>query len=163
PGAQIGPIVGGELLLVEFLEHGFEVAETADGPLSGVVTPGGILAGTTEQDSVFEALDREAPLEPVAGQDFIGGGEDGLDASPCLEQFLEGGDKRLGSVVGFFRFGLPVGPVGLGDFDSAAAGWTAAEVATTDTAGFHLAQVMADGRAAFFQMARQFGLSGFQD
>jgi len=65
--------------------------------------------------------------------------------------------------VGFFRFGLPVGPVGLGDFDSAAAGWTAAEVATTDTAGFHLAQVMADGRAAFFQMARQFGLSGFQD
>ena len=97
--AEVVPVSGRGRLLVEFGEQRLEVAEAADGAVPGVIAPGDVFAGAAEQESLLDALQRKATLEPVPGQDFIGGRESALDARPGLEQFLESGKERLGRVV----------------------------------------------------------------
>lgn len=162
PKAEIVPVVGTDVVLVEFVEQRLEVTQAADRTVSGMVAAGGILANTPEQDGPLDPFEGEALLEPAAGQDFVGGGKDSLDARPGLEEFFQGRNKRLGGGVRFFRFGFPVRPEGCGNFDAAAAGRTAAEVTVTDASGFHLTQVGANAGGAFAKAASQLGLGGFQ-
>ena len=64
--------------------------------MSGVVAAGGILANTAEQDGPLDPFEGDALLEPAAGQDFVGGGKDSLDARPGQEQFFQSYYEGLG-------------------------------------------------------------------
>ena len=51
---EIVPVVGTDVVLVEFVEQRLEVTQAADGILSGVVAPGGVFADAAEQDGTLD-------------------------------------------------------------------------------------------------------------
>src|SRR6266516_4220903 len=107
-GAQVIPIVRFDVLLVQFGKHGLEVTKAANRAVILVVAPGRVLANTSQQDNLLDALQQNPTLEPASCQDFVGGRERRLYAGPSLEQFLDRGDEGVRGVVEHFLFTLLV-------------------------------------------------------
>src|SRR5438876_2604168 len=87
PGAQVIPVVRLDVLLVQFGKHGLEVTKAADRAVILVVAPGRVLANTSQQDNLLDALQQNPTLEPASCQDFVGRRDSRLYACPSLEQF----------------------------------------------------------------------------
>src|SRR6266571_6057160 len=138
-GAQVIPVVRLDVLLVQFGKHGLEVTKAADRAVILVVAPGRVLANTSQQDNLLDALQQNPTLEPASCQDFVGGRERRLYAGPSLEQFLDRGDEGVRGVVEHLLFTLLVRPVSLSHFHHTPAEATMAEPASTNAGGFHLA------------------------
>src|SRR6266516_1057912 len=139
PGAQVIPVVRLDVLLVQFGKHGLEVTKAADRAVILVVAPGRVLANTSQQDNLLDALQQNPTLEPASCQDFVGRRERRLYAGPSLEQFLDRGDEGVRGVVEHLLFTLLVRPVSLSHFHHTPAEATMAEPASTNAGGFHLA------------------------
>src|SRR5437667_151942 len=133
------PVVRLDVLLVQFGKPGLEVTKAADRAVILVVAPGRVLANTSQQDNLLDALQQNPTLEPASCQDFVGRRERRLYAGPSLEQFLDRGDEGVRGVVEHLLFTLLVRPVSLSHFHHTPAEATMAEPASTNAGGFHLA------------------------
>src|SRR5271157_4559880 len=163
PGAQELPVVGIKFLLRDLFNDRSEVAQRGYGALNGwVIAPGNVLPRTPEEDRLPDPVKRNGSIEPLPGQDFIGGREGRMNTGAFLQHGSYFGDEPV-SIVIWLIFSLAfIRPVWRRDLNRPPRARTVAETIPGDAGLLHLDQILSDCAVRFLEIPRQLDLSCVQ-